>query len=666
MSLRQDQINVVAHQAFPAELDINLISPETGLVMNKRQLADLCSYYNEKLKDPAEIGSHGDYHFIQELRLPNYRTSKHQLACLGVNFSIIRSTEHLYAVIKKINQGAFGRVWLISKVAVKNPKTEKYEPVTKSQHEYKVVKSIHLYRQAIPVGNVEQKLFIQEFETLRGLGLAELAYRRNHTKFQMVVNYAPGHDLERYVRSKDTNMPALMRLEIIYQIALSLEKLHAQNMLHCDIKPANIRIDVVNAKAQLIDFGFSIKLEKGISKQNMLKGTRFYIKPDLMAAKLAGASEYQYDASVDIYAFALTMMEFLGYEVLRGRNIRTLADKDKIKERDLCDKETRFVPKVFMNAGHEVGLPSIYIRDQIIRNELSVLGYELANSPERVSMQQVCRKLEVILRKARVSDLLLLKIAMLHEDDPAILSHLDQPEFVTELKKFQCVWLLRTDIDAVDPVKTERIKRKITSFGLIIPDYSYVHSELEYLIENMQRCSFNLAIPYMYTCFYLTKEKVKNKDSDAIYQSIVVGDDNVDEIITRQVERYQVTVQYAQKIIDSLQAEIDRLQQEYAQKSNGEISRRIVNMSQLIDKIKRNIEFGSLTFMMLRDELGMLANKIGHADWTPYLLQYVPGASWFVPKPKSAIILSSMLTDVAAVTVSTENDIDHKQLGRTN
>lgn len=669
MSLRQNLISTIKHQPYPAELDVELLSPDTGLVLNQQQVATLCDYYNN-MKEEMYAVVKNEESFLAELQAPNQRISKHVLAHLGLKYSIIRHQDELYAVVKKISQGSYGRVWLTARVAWKPNGKASYEPCLEA--EYKIVKSIRLHQSdqpqsylfSQPVHRTLQQIYVAEIEMLKALSLTSVVYRRNRQKFHIVMNYAHGHDLETYTKHHVV-IPPILRLAAIKRIAERLNQLHQQRILHCDIKPANVRVDLIKAEAELIDFGFSFKMNEGENTLTCLRGSLLYTKPEMVARKMAKCLTFKYDTSVDIYAFALTMMQFLGYVVLRGREIKSLDDQKRMQEVDLCDPETRFASAVDVRGQGEVLRSISYMPDKAIRDQLAELGYHIANNPETISMANICEQLNKIYEQAQKSKLLLLKIALLNEDEPGILETIKKPYFAEELKKFDGVWLLRTGREAVSPLQTEKIKRELLKLGLIVSPHSYVCADLDYLIRHIAESEVNQAIPYMFNCFYLSDKELAVSVRENLSRSIVIGAESVDQAIKEQTEQYRVTEQHAKKIIDRLHSEIARLQEKYAQKSNSEISRRIKGMMHAIDTITRNLEFGTLTFNKLCQELEQLTINIDHADWTPYLVQYIPGLSWFVPKPQSAHLLETIKQEAASSSRVSEHDINKKSFSRT-
>jgi serine/threonine-protein kinase len=98
------------------------------------------------------------------------------------------------------------------------------------------------------------------------------------------------------------------------QIAAGLDALHAQDVLHRDVKPSNVLLDGVGT-AVLADFG----LARGegstqVTQEGQLVGTTHYLAPELIAGAAASRAS-------DIYALGCLLYECLtGEPPFSGRS----------------------------------------------------------------------------------------------------------------------------------------------------------------------------------------------------------------------------------------------------------------------------------------------------------------------------------------------------------
>jgi len=125
--------------------------------------------------------------------------------------------------------------------------------------------------------------------------------------YYIVSEYANGGDLLNYLMSQD-NFPTDEdgARPIIKQVAKGLQALHERNIIHRDVKPANVLVNSQNGKApvfQLTDFGAAVKLAGPGAKATLRIGTMGFLSPELIQKK-------PYGCASDIFSLG-TLMYFL-------------------------------------------------------------------------------------------------------------------------------------------------------------------------------------------------------------------------------------------------------------------------------------------------------------------------------------------------------------------
>ncbi|KAK2464437.1 hypothetical protein APHAL10511_003585 [Amanita phalloides] len=108
------------------------------------------------------------------------------------------------------------------------------------------------------------------------------------------------------VRDFITGNPACDRLQILYDMSLGLLYLHSRNIIHSDLKGANVLIDN-SGKALLCNFGLSRVKADATSRtakqgNNAPTGSRNWMAPEL----LMGGSQRK---PCDVYSFGITIFE---------------------------------------------------------------------------------------------------------------------------------------------------------------------------------------------------------------------------------------------------------------------------------------------------------------------------------------------------------------------
>ncbi|KAK8841491.1 hypothetical protein M9Y10_027110 [Tritrichomonas musculus] len=101
------------------------------------------------------------------------------------------------------------------------------------------------------------------------------------------------------------------KMIIIYGVASGLCYLHANHIIHRDMKPDNILLDEF-LFPKIADFGLSkttvsTSESMNIQSQSNIKGTPIYMSPEILM-------KMEYSPKCDVYAFALITYEILSEE----------------------------------------------------------------------------------------------------------------------------------------------------------------------------------------------------------------------------------------------------------------------------------------------------------------------------------------------------------------
>lgn len=145
-------------------------------------------------------------------------------------------------------------------------------------------------------------------------------FRANNTVY-MVMNYHKGHDLRWYIRRHNGRLSEKFIRTVFPKLMEGLQAMHEKNMLHLDIKPANILIRP-GGKPLLLDFG--------ATKESLISNRAS--GPHTLTVGFAPLEQHRH-AHVgpwsDIYALGATM-----YACIAGKappNALEREKKDKLK-----------------------------------------------------------------------------------------------------------------------------------------------------------------------------------------------------------------------------------------------------------------------------------------------------------------------------------------------
>ncbi len=134
----------------------------------------------------------------------------------------------------------------------------------------------------------------------------------------LVMEYVPGQDLNRWIRSAGGRLPLDWACECIRQAALGLQHAHEKGLIHRDIKPGNllVRSETVRSvpEVKVLDLGFARLAEPDTSGVRLTRAWQIFGTPDYMSPEQAESTQNA-DARSDIYALGCTLYKALCGEV---------------------------------------------------------------------------------------------------------------------------------------------------------------------------------------------------------------------------------------------------------------------------------------------------------------------------------------------------------------
>lgn len=123
-------------------------------------------------------------------------------------------------------------------------------------------------------------------------------------KHFLVMEFIEGYNLSDYQNKFTGPMPVGMSALLCVEVLKALSFAHDRNVVHLDVKPANIMLSDSN-EVKVLDFGISVDLSS--QKVDKLLGTPSYMSPEQITG-------YGIDHRTDIYAMGITL-----YELITGR-----------------------------------------------------------------------------------------------------------------------------------------------------------------------------------------------------------------------------------------------------------------------------------------------------------------------------------------------------------
>ena len=127
----------------------------------------------------------------------------------------------------------------------------------------------------------------------------------------LVLEYINGHSLQQSIR-KDPAMQ--QKIRIMRDVLEGVAAAHAQNIIHCDIKPANILISQ-QGQAKVADFGLALLTDSSAGEDAALYGTPQYMAPEYIETR-------QHQKVSDVFSLGLVFYEVLtGQAAFKGQDV---------------------------------------------------------------------------------------------------------------------------------------------------------------------------------------------------------------------------------------------------------------------------------------------------------------------------------------------------------
>lgn len=143
-------------------------------------------------------------------------------------------------------------------------------------------------------------------------------------KLYIAMEYLQGRTLAQKIKEEE-NIPIARCLSIMEQVAGAMAFIHGKNIVHRDMKPANVMLVEHEGNldfVKLLDFGVALmEAQTRLTQSGMLVGTIHYTAPEQI-------TDNCYTAAGDIYSMGVTFYQLLaGIPVFAGDAITTLVEK---------------------------------------------------------------------------------------------------------------------------------------------------------------------------------------------------------------------------------------------------------------------------------------------------------------------------------------------------
>ncbi len=149
------------------------------------------------------------------------------------------------------------------------------------------------YREAQAVGNLQHPNIVVVYD----LG-------EEHGNPYLVMEYLNGIPLDKIIAQRQS-VPLVQKLGIVSEVLSALHYAHQHNIVHRDVKPANVMV-LRDGHVKLLDFGIAREGDLGQTKTGQVMGTMWYMSPEQLNSEPV-------DGRSDVYSTGILFFELLAY-----------------------------------------------------------------------------------------------------------------------------------------------------------------------------------------------------------------------------------------------------------------------------------------------------------------------------------------------------------------
>lgn len=163
----------------------------------------------------------------------------------------------------------------------------------------------------------------------------------NGTKLWVIMEYCAGGSLRTLLRPgiiEERYIGVIMR-----EILAALISIHKDNVIHRDIKAANVLI-ANNGNVKLCDFGVAAQLSQSMLKRQTMAGTPYWMAPEVIMEGV------YYDTRVDIWSLGITAYEiatgnppYCHMEAIRAMQMITKSKPPRLEGREYSQPLKEFI-----------------------------------------------------------------------------------------------------------------------------------------------------------------------------------------------------------------------------------------------------------------------------------------------------------------------------------
>lgn len=203
------------------------------------------------------------------------------------------STLGRYRIERQLGRGAMGAVYLGRDPQIGRQVAIKTMALASEFEGAELVEARQrFFREAETAGRLQHPDIVTIFDAGED---HELAY--------IAMEYLKGHDLQRHTQSAQL-LPVPLVVQIGERVASALAHAHSQGVVHRDVKPANVMVDLAHGVVKVTDFGIARITDSSRTRTGMVLGTPSFMSPEQMSGR-------RVDGRADLYSLGVMLFQLL-------------------------------------------------------------------------------------------------------------------------------------------------------------------------------------------------------------------------------------------------------------------------------------------------------------------------------------------------------------------
>ena len=201
-----------------------------------------------------------------------------------------------YQVEKALGKGAMGLVYLARDTKINRVVAIKTMALAQEFEESELAEvKERFFREAETAGRLNHPNIVTMYDAGEENGLAYI-----------VMEFLKGGDLVPHTK-RGQLLPLPQVVSILARVADALAYAHGNNVVHRDVKPANVMYELASDQVKVTDFGIARLTDASKTKTGMVLGTPSFMSPEQLTGK-------KVDGRSDLFSLGVTL-----YQMLCGR-----------------------------------------------------------------------------------------------------------------------------------------------------------------------------------------------------------------------------------------------------------------------------------------------------------------------------------------------------------